>query len=289
MKPHVAFLLFTTLFFFSCTTFKKRMVYGTYNSEAMHVRMDYSVYEPPVFDPQSEYPLVLFLHGGGDSPDAFDRHQISQLLDEAISKGDVPPALFVLPEGNLGFWADWRDRTRFYESWVMKELLPEMRFKYKVSQVHLMGISMGGNGALRFALHHPEQFQSVTLLSGPIFNADEMVTIVNDPMTQLFIPAKRIWGEGNHADASQDDPYQQWKSRLPFSLVVRWGDQDKPDIVRTNQRFIEHLKSHNILFTGSAYSGDHSWKSWGPVILESLKIQLLPQQEPDLTTPAENG
>ncbi len=63
-----------------CAGTPKRLAYGRYESRAMRVDMHYAVYAPPGFSREERLPLVLFLHGGGDSEKSFDQHAIGRRL-----------------------------------------------------------------------------------------------------------------------------------------------------------------------------------------------------------------
>src|SRR5690606_24152503 len=116
MRVGVGRILIVLVLLVGCASFPRRMQYAGASSAAMNgVRMEHSVYVPPDWRDDEALPLVVFLHGGGDSHDAFDRHGIAARLDRAMTEGRVPRAVILLPSGDLGFWANWYDGTRRYE------------------------------------------------------------------------------------------------------------------------------------------------------------------------------
>lgn len=266
-----------------CASFPKRLDYFTQVSDAMNgARMAYAVYAPRDHTPREALPLVVFLHGGGDSHDAFDRHGISPRLDEAIGAGRVPRAVIVLPNGDFGFWANWYDETRRYEDWVVDELMPRVARDYGTrpcpDECHVMGVSMGGSGALRFAHHRPDRFSTVTAISGPVMNTDQMIRFLNDPLFSILVPMHRVFGPPEpRGRIEQDDLYRQWTSREDTrlrSIVLAWGDEDRGAIVEGSRAFSRHLTEHDIPHEAWEYDGGHAWVAWAPIIERALAHQL---------------
>ncbi|MCB9591432.1 MAG: esterase family protein [Sandaracinaceae bacterium] len=259
-----------------------RLDYGRVDSSAMGSEMTYSVYTPPGFTPDEQLPLVVFLHGGGDDPSSFDSAHIGQALDAAIVRGEVPRAVIVLPQGDLGFWANWYDGSRRYEDWVLDELVPLVARTHNTRACpegcHVMGVSMGGAGTLRFALNRPEMWASVTMISAPILSTEQMVAFVQNPLFVPIIPTDRIWGPVSDLDRIRhDDPYLRWTSDADLGgtrLMLAWGDDDRGAIQETSAAFSRHLRERGIEHERLVYHGNHSWVSWTPVIQEALRRQL---------------
>ena len=143
---------------------------------------------------------------------------------------------------------------------------------------HVMGVSMGGAGTLRFVLNRPELFASATIISGPILSTEQMVSFVRNPLLVPIIPTGRIWGPPNDLDRIRsDDPYLRWTSQEDLHgmrLMLAWGTRDRGQIVETSESFEAHLDAHDIDHEVLVYEGNHSWVSWSPVIREALRRQL---------------
>ncbi len=259
------------------------MEYVRHASSAMNgTTMEYAVYAPPDHRPDEDLPLVVFLHGGGDSDDAFDRHGISARLDRAIAAGEVPRAVIVLPNGDLGFWANWYDNSRRYEDWVVDEVMPRVAASHHTSgcpdHCHVMGVSMGGSGALRFAHHRPDRFSTVTSISGPVMNTDQMIGFVDNRLYQVVIPTYRIFGPPEpRSRIERDDLYLQWTSLEATGMdriVLAWGDRDRAQIIEGDHAFDRALREHHVPHQAWEYRGGHNWVSWAPVIERALAYQL---------------
>lgn len=245
-------------------------------SQAMHTEMHYAVWAPADHRPDERLPLVVFLHGGGDDHQAFDRHGIGPSLDAALAAGEIPRVIIVLPEGHMGFWANWRDGSRYYEDWVVYEVMPAVERDYHTAacpeDCHVMGVSMGGAGTMRFVFHHPELFASAGVISAPIMNTDAMLAFTGNRLYQMLFPTHRIWGSPPRAQVEVEDPFVQWRSQddLPVRLYLAWAEDDREMIVTGNSRFGAHLAQHGIDHAGGAFPGGHNWVSWEPVIIDAL-------------------
>ncbi len=260
----------------------RRLRYARVESAAAPGEMTYAVYLPPGFSDDERLPLVVFLHGGGDDAYAFDRHGVGEALDAAILAGEVPRVVIVVPQGDLGFWANWYDGSHRYQDWVIEEVVPRVAITHHTQPCpdgcHVMGASMGGAGTLRFALNRPAMWASATMISAPILDTEQMVSFVRNPLFVPLVPTDRIWGPAGDLDRIRhDDPYLRWDSPEALGgmrLMLAWGDRDRGAIQESGAAFAAHLEARGVSFERLVYEGDHSWRSWTPVILEALRRQV---------------
>ncbi len=236
-----------------CASLPKRLEYTQRHSAAVGEELRYAVYAPRDLGPDERLPLVVFLHGGGDSADCFDQAGLGLRLDQALAVGRIPRVVVVVPDGELGFWENWRDGSHAYRDWALREVLPEVQQRYHTQACpagcHVMGNSMGGYGALRFALLEPELFASVTAISAPIFDTDQMLEMADSFWWGLLVPFERIWGSAGRDEVARSDLFQRWKTQADLAgvrLLITWGDDDRGGIVATNEKFREHLRAHGI-------------------------------------------
>ncbi len=266
--------------FLGCAETPRRLEYATIESRAMHaVEMNYAIYTPPGFQRGERLPLVVFLHGGGDSHESFDQWNIGARLDEAIAGGRIPRCVVALPEGHLGFWANWMDGSRNYEDWVLYEMMPEIARRYGTQPCpegcHIMGVSMGGAGTLRMALRHPDVFSSAGIISAPVMDTDAMLGFVNDRLFAIFIPTHRIWGEPPRSVVENEDPFIRWDSEEHAPRIfLAWAEDDRGMIVQGSRRLHEHLEEVDVDHAHEEFEGGHNWYSWGPVIERALSHAL---------------
>lgn len=266
----------------ACAPGVRRLEYGSLESPAMGRPMDYAVYEPLDRERDERLPMVVFLHGGGDGVDCFDEAGVGQALDAALAAGRVPRSLIVVAEGELGFWENWVDGSRRYRDWVLRDLVPAISERYATlgcpDDCHVMGISMGGYGALRFALLDGDRFASVTAISAPILDTEAMMSLANEGFIRFVVPVERIWGPGDDPEeVGQADLFLRWTEPADLAglrLVLAWGDRDRDRIVESNERFHAHLEEHGIAHEAFVFDGDHDWTAWTPAIMRALRLQL---------------
>jgi enterochelin esterase-like enzyme len=268
----------------ACASFPTRLTYLSHRSAAHNgTRVDYAVYTPPGFRGGEGLPLVVFLHGGFDSEDAFDRHGIAARLDAAIEARRLPPLVAVLPDGELGLWANWHDGSRRYEDWVVDELMPRVRRSHGVgacpAHCLVMGVSMGGQGALRFALHRPGRFRGVASISGPAMSAEGMRELYDDRLLRIVLPLHAIFGPPTEASLARDDLYARWRGPEDVGVervFVAWGTEDRRRVVEGGRALSQHLAAHQIPHRAVEFEGQHRWTSWAPVVDDALAYLLAP-------------
>jgi len=277
-----ALLVFAScLLLAGCVSAPLRMTYAHMESPSMQGRsMAYALYTPPGWKKGETLPLVLFLHGGGDDVRCLDQAGIPELLDREISAGRVPRAVVLVPEGDNGFWMNWADGSNLYEDWVLKDLVPAVARELGTAPCpdgcHVAGISMGGNGALRFALDHPEMFSSVEIISGPILDAAGMKAFTKDPVFRMMAPLDRIFGSTDNVERMRrDDPFQRWQSAADLGrlrLYFARGTHDREGITPTNEAFRAHLEKHGIPHRYVVFPGGHRWEDWKNLFPEVLRF-----------------
>lgn len=110
-------------------------------------------------DSDTEYPLILFLHGSGERGEnlqSIKKYGIHRYLN--ILK---IPAIILSPQcGSNYFW------DKYIDSLV--SLLAEMKKEFRVNQnkIYLIGISLGAYGAWNFAMQHPNLFAAIVPIAG---------------------------------------------------------------------------------------------------------------------------
>ncbi len=242
--------------------------------------MPYALYTPPGWKKGETLPLVLFLHGGGDDERCLDQAGIPELLDQEITAGRVPRAVILVPHGDNGFWMNWADGSRRYEDWVLQELMPAVARELGTAPCpdgcHVAGISMGGNGALRFALDHPEMFASVEIISGPILDAAGMKAFVKNGLFRWVAPLDRIFGTATDPESlRRDDPFQRWQSGADLGrlrLYFARGTEDRKEIIASNEAFRAHVEEHGIPHRYVIFPGGHRWEDWKKLFPDVLRF-----------------
>ena len=169
----------------------------------------YQVFVPGAYTPGQRWPIVLFLHGGGEQGDD-GLLQTNVGLGPAIRNGaEGWPAIVVFPQVRPGRRWSGQDAAR-----ALKALeQTQQEFVTDPDRVYLTGLSRGGAGAYYLAYRNPGRFSALlvscgrvtpaTTLDGqPAPDVDPVVPKTdNDPFNVLAVQLKRIPTWIFHGDA----------------------------------------------------------------------------------------
>ena len=269
-----------------CASGPPRLTYAALPSAALGRPMPYAVYTPPGWTRAERLPLVVFLHGGGDAESCLDRAGLGQVFDGAIERGEMPRVVVVVPRGELGLWVNWYDGTHRYEDWVVDELLPlaakALHTLECPAHCHVVGVSMGGFGALSMSLHRPDRLRGVGAISALVFDRERMIALSRRPLMRLLAPIERVFGPTGPADRGRmerEDLFLRWRSPADLGdrrLFLAWGDDDHHDIVESSAAFQRHLADHGVPHRHLVYAGGHGWRYWTPILPRVIRAVVGP-------------
>lgn len=124
--------------------------------------VDYLLYLPENYKAGSILPVMLFLHGRGESDGPLSvvaKWGPPQL----VARGEKLPYILVSPQcPKADNWSSPTQQAR------LVELLDSIVAKFGGNQdrIYLTGLSMGGSGSWRMAADHPERFAAVVPICG---------------------------------------------------------------------------------------------------------------------------
>jgi pimeloyl-ACP methyl ester carboxylesterase len=130
------------------------------------------IYLPAGYDESSprRYPTIYFLPNPFEDSYRFDfDHRDAQgLFDQAIAAGVIEKCLFVVVDMNTPLGSSWyvnSSVTGNWEDFVIQELVPYIDAHFNTlsnrNSRGIAGIFIGGYGAIRFGMRHPDVFGSV--------------------------------------------------------------------------------------------------------------------------------
>ena len=132
---------------------------------------NYKIYLPVGYENHeiSDYPVIYLLHGSDGDEDAWDF--IFPVIDSLSSKNLIPPLIAIVPATGTSWWVD--SPSDAYESAFIQNLIPEIDKSYRTRADRygrgIAGYSMGGYGALRYALAHSGIFGASMILSAALY------------------------------------------------------------------------------------------------------------------------
>ncbi len=204
------------------------------------------------------YPVLYLLHGWNGDHTVWARR--TSVERYASDKGVV----VVMPAAHLSFYSD---RTLGLPYWTfISQELPEIchdlfpQISRDPGQTFAAGLSMGGYGAFKLGLSHPERFRAVASLSGAVDVAALFERL------QKETPEKHTGIYGiQHVRGSEDDLFalidrcKREGKALP--RMYQWcGRQDF--LYQDNIRIRDYLKAAGADLTYEEADGDHQWKYW---------------------------
>lgn len=130
-----------------------------------------SVYLPPGYDNSTQrFPVIYYLHG------FLNNHYLSpemvEVLDFAVATHRVRPFILVVPDQRTTYDGSFYSNSALFGKWedfTTYDLVQYMDKNYRTlahkDSRGITGHSMGGYGALKIAMHHPDIFSCVYALS----------------------------------------------------------------------------------------------------------------------------
>ncbi|WP_396042797.1 alpha/beta hydrolase-fold protein [Cellulomonas sp. P22] len=271
------------------------LVAGTAPSAALGGTISFTTYLPPGYDTATEsYPTLYLLHGRGDTQKAWT--QVSGDLDAMIADGSVPPLVVVMPDAPWSGGGSWYVDSQYtgtapaaggpgkaVETALTHDLVTYVDATYRTvddrSARAVGGYSMGGAGALRYALAHQDVFSAAIVLSPAVYvpspPADSSTRDYGayGVGTALFDQA-RYDALNYPAALAAVDP------ALPVHLFIAVGDDEYANPAPADARHDLDLESAQLYNAARrvpgitaelrVMNGGHDWTVWRPGFREGL-------------------
>ena len=139
----------------------------------------YAADEVPVV-PQAPFPVLYLLHDYLGDAGYFERYALQTLVDEMYKNGEIGRMLVVTVDASNYFGGSYYRNsatTGNYED-LLDATIANIESTYRIhtragrNARAISGHGMGGYGAMRYALEHPDMFGTVSSLSGPLSFGD---------------------------------------------------------------------------------------------------------------------
>ena len=220
----------------------------------------------------SRHPVIYLLHGlTGHFNNWTDATKVEEYaLDHKF--------IIVTPEGDNGWYTDSVSKaTDKYESYIVKELIPEIDAKYRTLATRenrvIAGLSMGGYGATKFGLKYPEMFSLIGSFSGALGAAgwtEKTAGQIARSMDSVFGTDEA--GENRKANdifkLARELTPEKTKA-LPF-VYQSCGTEDF--LIQNNRDFLAILIEKKVPHEYRQHPGVHDWAFWDDQIREFLQV-----------------
>lgn len=251
-------------------------------SKLLKMDRKYAVYLPPDYETsQRSYPVLYLLHGAGDDQTGWVQFgETLNIADEAIKSGIATAMIIIMPDANTGKRGYVNDVKGewLYEDFFFQEFMPfiEKTYRIKADKRYraIAGLSMGGEGAFIYALHHPELFSSACPLSA-----------ATGPKNIEELKNYRLWqGVEGITDADKESYFKRYNvlsliENMPDTQkkAVRWyidcGDDDF--LFEGNSLVHIAMRKEEIPHEFRIRDGAHNWTYWRtslPKVLEFVSM-----------------
>lgn len=202
-----------------------------------------------------DLPLLCLLHGMGDDYSAWLRKTAAERY--ALEYG----VAMVMPDGALSCYENMV-RGHAYRDYIARELPAFIRENFPVSSRRennfIAGCSMGGFGALKLALAHPENWCAAGCFSAAHFEYRPEARRNRDMLKMVY--ADQI----DHYDARiAADAHTVNAGSIPLCIFHCCGDEDvlKPNALKS-RAFFESLPVGSIDYRFEMLPGRHDWALW---------------------------
>lgn len=238
-----------------------------HQSACLGTEKTFKIYFPPDAKPGERFPTLFILHGAyGSCEDWVNRTNVAELADNYRM-------ILVFPDGSpFGWYVDSpTEKNMQYETYISKELPALIDRKYptiaKREARGIMGLSMGGHGALLLAAKHPDVFGSASSLSGILKLTNHPISWhIPDclgPLTQN----RKVW-EANSV-WEQADRFTTASVRLMFDCGK---DDTATGAIIDNRLLHEKLARLGVPHIWRENPGTHSWQYWQEHLVEHLRF-----------------
>lgn len=201
----------------------------------------YQVYVPQHHTSEKKWPVILFLHGGGERGEDGQQQTQSALAKAIRQSPERFPCLVVFPQCRVG--AVWLNEMEEQALKALDQTVAE--FNGDPQRLYLTGLSLGGYGTWAIAARHPAKFAALVVVCGGI----------------LFPARSPLLME----------PASVRQSRNPYATVARligktpvWvfhGSVDKNAPVTEARKMVQAIRAAggNVKYTEYPGVGHNSW------------------------------
>ncbi len=241
----------------------------TFHSAALNRDTRYRVILPAKITTGQKLPVVYLLHGRGEDFRSWSN-------DSDVARFAERGLILVMPEGDSSYYTNsatnLQDR---YEDYIASDLISDAESRFPVIRDRdhraVVGVSMGGYGAVKLAFDHPELFAFVGAMS-PAIDVPSRRFSWRRWRQSLFFNS--IFGPEGSPTRRNDDPFvfarQADPAKVPF-LFLTCGEQES--LFGPNRRFAALLSQRHFDYEFHTVPGNHNWNQWNgwlPTIFRSL-------------------
>jgi putative tributyrin esterase len=241
----------------------------TFHSASMGRDMQYRVVLPADVRSGEKLPVVYLLHGGGgEFRDWTNYSDVARFAERRL--------ILVMPQGDSSYYVNSATKLQDrYEEYIVNDLSLDVEARFPAatdrSNRAIAGVSMGGFGAAKLALSHPDRFRFAGGMSSAIDVPRRPFSIKRALQWQHH---RSIFGPWNSEVRKANDPFviatRADPARTPF-LFLTCGEQE--GLLAANRQFEALLTKQHVKHRFTTTHGGHDWAQWNrrlPELFENL-------------------
>jgi putative tributyrin esterase len=251
----------------------------TFHSSSLDRDITYRVILPLSVPQGNRLPVIYLLHGGGGSyRDWSNYSDVARYAELGF--------LLVMPEGENSYYTNsaTRPQDRF-EDYIVEDLIADVGKRFPASAERrsqsIIGVSMGGYGAIKIALKHPGLYGFVAGLSSALDVPSRPFSIKRVSQYGGHARIFGTWGSETRRDidpfllVSSNDAFASDPPATPF-MYLACGDRE--GLLGPNRRFANLLKQRGYRYEfHSVPGGNHDWNQWNsqlPAVFNALRLSM---------------
>lgn len=246
----------------------------TFRSAALGRDMQYRLMFP-LETSGRKLPTVYLLHGdGGGFRDWSNYSDVASFAERGL--------LLVMPEGESSYYTNAVEppQDRF-EDYLTHDLISDVESRFPAAAGRenraIIGVSMGGFGAVKIGLRHPDLFSFVAGISSAIDVPRRAFSFTRLQQSRHY---NAIFGPSGSQTRRDNDPFVLLRSANPEAapyFFLTCGEQE--GLLPANREFAALLAQRHFRFEFHTVRGGHDWNQWNawlPSVLHSLSDQMKP-------------
>ena len=232
--------------------------------------MPYRVILPDNVAKGEQLPIVYLLHGGGgDFRDWSDYSDVATLAARGV--------ILVMPEGHSSYYTNAVDKPNDrYEDYIVRDLVTDVESRFPVEKERsgraIAGVSMGGFGAVKLALAHPELFTLAAGLSPAVDVPSRPFSVKRIDQWRRF---RSIFGPWQGNAQRKNDPFVLARTvdpaKTPY-IFLTCGEQE--GLLPSNRQFAALLGERGFRYEFHTKPGGHDWNQWNGWVSTFTQIVL---------------
>jgi S-formylglutathione hydrolase FrmB len=252
---------------------------AVFHSPSLDRDMHYLVLLPHDYGDGRSFAVLYLLHGlWGDYKD-WDTKTGLESYAKTMS------FLIVMPDANDSWYTNSTTVPRDkFEDYITNDLISEIDAKYRTIRERraraIAGLSMGGYGAAKLALRHPQLYAFAASLSGA-FNAprdlDQLRPVFRAKLLDVF-------GNAGNEVRQQNDVFLLLKTARDYPyFYLACGTADF--FLDTNRALAAQLSSQKIVYEYHETAGGHAWEFWDSALSAMLQATARHLESPSAHDP----